>query len=137
MKIIMNDNFTKFKKSAGLFIKTGIISLFVGIICGIVGVAFHLAVDFVTEFRGENPWVLYTLPVLGAVIAFMYAKFNPGDKGTDGIFVAAENGDKLPIAIALQFLSARCLPTLAAVLPAERVPLCSWAAVSQVILRIF
>lgn len=42
MKIIMNDNFTKFKKSAGLFIKTGIISLFVGIICGIVGVAFHL-----------------------------------------------------------------------------------------------
>ena len=100
MKIIMNDNFTKFKKSAGLFIKTGIISLFVGLICGIVGVAFHLAVDFVTEFRGENPWVLYTLPVLGAVIAFMYAKFNPGDKGTDGIFVAAENGDKLPIAIA-------------------------------------
>ena len=100
MKIKMNDNFTKFKKSAGLFIKTGIISLFVGIICGIVGVAFHLAVDFVTEFRGENPWVLYTLPVLGAVIAFMYAKFNPGDKGTDGIFVAAENGDKLPIAIA-------------------------------------
>lgn len=43
--------------------------------------------------------MLYTLPVLGAVIAFMYAKFNPGDKGTDGIFVAAENGDKLPIAI--------------------------------------
>ena len=41
----MNDNFTKFKKSAGLFIKTGIISLFVGIICGIVGVAFHLAVE--------------------------------------------------------------------------------------------
>lgn len=54
MKIIMNDNFTKFKKSAGLFIKTGIISLFVGIICGIVGVAFHLAVDFVTEFQGRK-----------------------------------------------------------------------------------
>ena len=47
-------------------------SLLIGVVCGAVGTAFHLAVDWATEARLENGWLLYLLPAAGLVIAAAY-----------------------------------------------------------------
>ena len=54
------------------FSKWALIAVAVGLIGGVVGSIFHLAIDGVTEFRGENGWLIYLLPVGGLVIAGLY-----------------------------------------------------------------
>ena len=41
-----------------------------GLVCGAVGTAFHLAVEHVTEWRGEHVWLLWLLPLALAVAVF-------------------------------------------------------------------
>ncbi|MEG2082901.1 MAG: chloride channel protein, partial [Oscillospiraceae bacterium] len=78
------------------FIKWLVLSVAVGLVCGAVGVAFHHAVEIVTEYRLAHSWVLFTLPLIGVVIALMYAKAGMlDDKGTNGIFDAVRNGVKV------------------------------------------
>lgn len=47
-------------------------SAIVGIVTGIVGAAFHKAIDFAARVRTANPYLLYLLPVGGVAIAMMY-----------------------------------------------------------------
>ena len=49
-----------------------IAGLIIGIAGGIIGAVFHSCIDFVTEFRSSHAWVIYLLPVVGAVIALLY-----------------------------------------------------------------
>ncbi len=69
----------------------------VGLACGLIGVAFHHAVDGVTALRGEYPHILYLLPLAGVVIAFIY-KVSGQDKlpGTDYVLSAVAKKDKVP-----------------------------------------
>ena len=57
-------------------IKWFLISVVIGIVGGLVGTAFHLSVDLVTEVRMENNWLVYLLPLAGLLIAFIYKKFH-------------------------------------------------------------
>ena len=43
-----------------------------GLVCGAVGTAFHLAVEHVTEWRGEHVWLLWLLPLAGLAIVALY-----------------------------------------------------------------
>lgn len=44
----------------------------VGGVGGFVGALFHLGVDCATNVRLAHPWILYLLPLGGAVIALLY-----------------------------------------------------------------
>lgn len=59
-----------------------LISVIIGIIGGLVGTAFHVSVDWVTEFREENGWLVYLLPLGGLLIAFLY-KIAKSESGMD------------------------------------------------------
>ena len=63
-------------------IKWIIISLLIGAIGGIVGTAFHISVDFVTELREENGWLILLLPLGGLLIALLY-KLAKAESGMD------------------------------------------------------
>ncbi|MEG1894861.1 MAG: chloride channel protein, partial [Oscillospiraceae bacterium] len=96
----VNVEFKEELKSGIVYIKTFIkwlvLSVAVGLVCGAVGVAFHHAVEIVTEYRLAHSWVLFTLPLIGVVIALMYAKAGMlDDKGTNGIFDSVRNGVKV------------------------------------------
>ncbi len=59
-----------------------IISAAIGIIGGIIGTVFHISVDFVTELRQMNGWLIFLLPLAGLLIAFLY-KFSNSESGMD------------------------------------------------------
>ncbi|MBO5453108.1 MAG: chloride channel protein [Clostridia bacterium] len=65
-------DFKNTKKYTFVFIKWIIIALVVGAVGGAVGSLFHLCVDFVTEVRVKNDFIIYFLPIAGLVVAGMY-----------------------------------------------------------------
>lgn len=54
------------------FIKWVIFSLIMGTICGLVGTAFHICVEYATGFREGHHPIIYFLPLAGVVIVFIY-----------------------------------------------------------------
>lgn len=56
---------TKYIKT---FIKWVVVAIFIGAVGGVIGSLFHLSVDYVTETREHNTWLIYLLPVGGLLI---------------------------------------------------------------------
>ena len=54
------------------FVKWLFIASVVGILGGVIGSFFHLSIDYVTELRMENSWILFLLPVGGIIITLIY-----------------------------------------------------------------
>ena len=59
------------KYLTGLF-KWLLSGLIIGIVCGLVGAAFHICVEEATEMRLLNPWLIWLLPLGGLAIAGLY-----------------------------------------------------------------
>ncbi len=75
-----------------------LVAMVVGLAGGVVGSIFHISVDYVTELRGENPWVIYLLPVGGLVIAAMYRIFkSKGKLDTNRVLEAVKTEEKVPL----------------------------------------
>ncbi len=77
------------------------LSLLVGGILGIVGTAFHHAVDIATELRMHNPWIIWLLPVAGALIALVYKVLGLAkDPGTNIVLRSVYSEDSIPFRLA-------------------------------------
>ena len=68
-----------------------------GLSCGLVGTAFHVAVEFVTELRGEFPRLLYLLPLAGLAIVGLYKLLGTEGQGTNDIFDQVHQGGGISI----------------------------------------
>lgn len=83
-------------KAAGVFARAFLkwlaVAAATGVICGLVGSAFYLAVVSATTLRGENPWLLWLLPVAGAAIALTYKLTKLDGIGTDTVIDAIHEG---------------------------------------------
>lgn len=88
-------------------VKWLIFSGITGAVVGLIGVAFGKCMTAATDFRGENDWVIYLLPVAGVLIIWMHHLFkvyNP--KGTNLVFAAVRDEEEVPIHMApLIFIS--------------------------------
>lgn len=82
-------------------------SVLVGILVGVVGVAFHYAIELATEFRIENPNIIFFLPVGGLFIILLYKITGmEKDRGTNLVLVAVREQGKLSLRAApLIFIS--------------------------------
>ncbi len=80
-----------------VFCKWLIISLVVGAIGGFVGSVFHMAVRYATDFRMENPMLIYLLPLGGIFIAALYGSFKVSGKGTNDVIDSIHDGGDVPI----------------------------------------
>ena len=78
-----------------------IISVITGFVCGIIGSVFHKSIDFVTEVREKNIWILYFLPLGGLVIALIYnlAK-KKGKIDTDRVIESVRSDKEVPLIMA-------------------------------------
>ncbi len=84
-----------------IFIKWFAIAVLVGVLCGLVGSAFHHCVDWATHMQKENGWLLYLLPVAGVVIVFLYKMLGmEKDGGTNMIISSIRSSEKVPILMA-------------------------------------
>lgn len=79
------------------FYRWVLLSAATGVICGLVGSAFHLTVDWVTAVRGENPWLIFLLPAGGLAIAAIYRVTKMEGEGTNGIIDSIHDGGKVHI----------------------------------------
>lgn len=83
------------KKNVPDFLQTIVLSLVVGISCGLVGTVFVNAISFVTDLRGNNGWILYLLPVFGLVITLVYNLLKEKGVGTNHIIKSVRTDEKV------------------------------------------
>lgn len=67
---------------SGYFIKWIALGSAVGLMTGSASAFFLYSLDYVTSLRMENPWLLFFLPLGGAVVSYLYYKF--GKNSTKG-----------------------------------------------------
>lgn len=72
-------------KNAPDFLRVVLISVVIGVVCGISGAIFVKAISFVTSIRETHDWVLYFLPIFGLIIAVLYKEFKIEGTGTNHI----------------------------------------------------
>lgn len=78
------------------FFKWIIIAGIIGLIGGTVGSIFHLSVEFATQTRLEDPWIIYLLPFGGLIIVFLYKKVMNEDPGTNLVINSIRTDGKVP-----------------------------------------
>lgn len=78
------------------FFKWIIIAGITGLIGGTVGSIFHLSVEFATQTRLEDPWIIYLLPFGGLIIVFLYKKAMNEDPGTNLVINSIRTDGKVP-----------------------------------------
>ena len=88
-------------------IKWIFISALGGCLGGVLGSVFHIMIDLVTEFREENGYVIYFIPLAAVIICVMYGFFkNRGSLGTDRILDCLNEDEPIPaVMIPLIFVS--------------------------------
>lgn len=87
------------------FIKWCLIAIVVGAVGGLVGTAFHKSVDYVTEVRHDNSWLIFLLPVGGLIIVALY-KLCKMNAGTNRVIESVRTDKKVPVLMApLIFIS--------------------------------
>ena len=69
-----------------------ILAVCTGVLCGGIGTAFHLAVEWVTEQRTEHIWLLWLLPAAGLLITALYRVTGCTGKGTNDVLQAVQDG---------------------------------------------
>lgn len=98
-------------ESAKTYLSTFLKWIFLGGITGsaggLIGTLFHVSVEKVTEYRLENNWVLYFLPIGGIIIAFLYKSLKMSDStGTNQIIDSIRSDQQVPVRLApLIFIS--------------------------------
>ena len=81
-------------------LKWVVIAAVTGAVGGLVGTAFHLSVEKVTQLREAHGWLLFLLPVGGLLIAGMYKLAKLESAGTDVVIDAVRSKHSVPILLA-------------------------------------
>lgn len=87
-------------------------AILTGLVCGAVGTAFHLAVDWATELRIHFGWLLYLLPLAGLLITLIYRKTKTEGVGTNNIIHSIHTADHIPTRLVPVIFSATTLTHL-------------------------
>lgn len=98
------QNFLQYIKTLAKWL---VLAALVGAVGGVIGSGFHECVDYVTELRGNFPWLIFLLPVGGLAIAGLYLLFrNKGAIDTNRVLRAARGEENVPLIMApLIFIS--------------------------------
>jgi H+/Cl- antiporter ClcA len=74
----------------------------VGVLCGSASALFLHLLEAATNFRSGHMWMVYTLPVAGLLIGWLYEKFGTSIKGGSNLVIEtiADNGPQIPVRMA-------------------------------------
>ena len=91
---------TRIKENTIAFLKWICVSVIIGIILGFLGYLFHIALDFVTEIRTGNMYLVWFLPIAGVVIFGVYKICKmENNKGTNCVIMSVRKEDKPPLVL--------------------------------------
>ncbi len=104
---LIKENLKNTVKYVVAFVKWVIIAIAVGLTGGILGSLFHLSIDYVTELRQKNGFLIYLLPVGGILIAALYRIFSSkGSIDTNRVIKSVRRDKNIPfVMIPLIFIS--------------------------------
>ena len=90
-----------------VFVKWLLYACAIGILVGLVAVAFHLGIDLAKELRTLYPWLIWFLPLGGAAIVLLYRVCGlEKDRGTNLVLIAVREAERMKLRTApLIFLS--------------------------------
>ncbi len=89
------NDFRAIGRTVRILFKWLLLAVPTGLFCGVVGTAFHLAVEFVTELRGVHGWLLWLLPAAGLVIVGLYKATKCEGVGTNNVLRAVQSGEPI------------------------------------------
>lgn len=79
------------------FVKWLVLSALVGLAGGLVGSIFHLSIDYVTDLRGKQGWLIFCLPLAALAITGLYRIFRKSGKlDTNRVLEAVRGDEKVP-----------------------------------------
>ena len=77
------------------------IAMVLGAVCGVVGALFHIAIDYVTDFRMSHSWIVWGLPLGGLAIVYLYRLVHlVHEPGTNTIIQSVRQQDHVPVLLA-------------------------------------
>ena len=79
--------------------KWGIVSIIVGLLCGLLGSAFHFGVSRVTLIREMHPLIIYSLPAAGLLAVAVYRLFHTEGQGTNNILQEIQDGKGISLSL--------------------------------------
>ena len=84
-----------------------LLSVFIGIIVGLIGVLFHFCLEYVTNLRHSTPWLIFCMPVAGLIIVALYHFSGmDDDTGTESVITSVRSGALVKLRMApLIFIS--------------------------------
>ncbi len=75
-----------------------IIAAVIGALGGVIGSVFHIGIDYATELRAENSYLIFFLPLGGLLIAAIYNIFrSKGHIDTNRVIEAVRENEKVPL----------------------------------------
>ncbi len=83
------------------FLKWVVIAVIVGVIVGLAGTAFSIALGFATAYRTDNKLIIFAMPVAGVAIVFLYNVMKLSrDPGTNNIIKGARSEEAVSVMLA-------------------------------------
>ncbi|AQS10870.1 chloride/fluoride channel protein [Clostridium saccharobutylicum] len=76
------------------FLKWFLISAVVGSLTGSIMALFLKSLEFATDFRTDNPWILFLLPIGGALVSFLYSKYGKNSSKGNNLIIDKINTSK-------------------------------------------
>ncbi len=76
-----------------------LVSSLVGLLCGLLGSAFHIGVEKATELREANAWIVYTLPAAGLLAVAVYRLLRVEGQSTNNILREIQTGKGVSAAL--------------------------------------
>ncbi len=78
-----------------------LLSVFIGVVVGLVGVLFHFSLEYVTNLRHQYPWLLFLMPLAGIIIVALYHYSGmDNDTGTEGVITSVRSGSLVQLRMA-------------------------------------
>lgn len=87
-------NFKKTAKDIAVILLSASV---IGALCGVIGAFFLGSIEFVTEFRGENGWIIWLLPLGGLATVGLYKLAKTEGIGTISVIESARRKGSTPI----------------------------------------
>lgn len=76
-----------------------LVSVVVGVLCGLLGSAFHFGVSRANLIRETHLWVIYTLPAAGILAVALYRLFHTEGQGTNNILQEIQKGKGVSLSL--------------------------------------
>lgn len=93
-----------------IFLKWILLSIAVAVVCGGVGMLFHMLIEKATDLRLEHNFIIYFLPLGGVIIVFLYHLFKLQEvDGTNYVIRAVRKDGYVPFTMAPGILIATVL----------------------------